>query len=128
MILLDTSAWLALVIKRPRPEPSVTIALEEGHIAVHPWVIGELLLGGLEARRAALLETLPIVPAVEDAEVLAFIRRHRPRGVGWVDVHLLIAALDAGCQLLSRDRALADLANRQGCAARPPDAWNPASG
>jgi predicted nucleic acid-binding protein len=44
---------------------------------------------------------------VNDRQIIA-------RGIGWVDVHLLAAALLAGARLWTRDRALAAVAAELG--------------
>ncbi|MFQ5740708.1 MAG: VapC toxin family PIN domain ribonuclease [Acidobacteriota bacterium] len=68
--------------------------LEENEVLLHPWVLGELALGHLGRRRAAVLvdlERLPVAPLVSDEEVRALVetRRLYGRGIGWVDAHLL---------------------------------------
>ncbi len=62
--------------------------------------------GGLEAARR-----LPAAPVANDTEVLDFIERRSlmGRGIGYVDVHLLAAAMLAGdAKLWTRARRLAE--------------------
>jgi hypothetical protein len=56
-----------------------------------------------------LLEALPIVPVVDQAEVLHFIdvQHLYGRGFGWIDIHLLACARVAGQPLWTLDRRLA---------------------
>ena len=85
---------------------------EHGTVLVHPFVIGELVLGGLSAREEGLFARLPPAAVVPHEEVLAFVRRRRlaRRGIGWVDAHLLASALASGGALWSVDGDLSGAA------------------
>ena len=112
MILVDTSVWVDHLRAR---EPTLISALESGSVSTHPFVIGELACGNLANRAEVLqlLQHLPGAAVATDSEVLAFIdaRRLMGRGVGYVDVHLLAAAVLAGdTRLWTRDKRLAGLA------------------
>ena len=67
---------------------------EEGIVFTHPWILGELTLGGLARREEELFRRLPTVPLVSEDEVLQLIRHRRlaRRGIGWVDANLLASA------------------------------------
>lgn len=104
-VLVDTSGWSAF-LKGTAPE---VLALQrEGMAVAHPLVAAELLLGGAEPDR--LLAGLDWVPEAGAAATMAWVRR-QPRGVlgglGYVDVGLLVSALDAGIDLFTLDRRLA---------------------
>ncbi len=91
--------WVDFFRGSPRAA-RVADLLEENRILMHPWIVGELALGGLGRRRARVLtdlQRLPTTLVISDTEVLDFIesRRLYGRGVGWVDAQLL------GCALLS---------------------------
>jgi len=80
-------------------------------VLAHPFVIGELALGHLQQRQAILdaLHNLPQATVSTDAEVLAFIDRHRLTGldIGYVDVHLLASVqMTPGARLRTRDKRL----------------------
>jgi hypothetical protein len=86
---------------------------------LHPWVLGELVLGGLVPRRKSViadLKRLPLSPLVPDEEVLELIlaRQFSGRGIGWVDVHLLASALVAGSGLWPFDGSLGAVARDLG--------------
>ena len=110
MILVDTSVWVDFFRGRDRAA-ELAKHLESNLVLLHPWVLGELVLGGLGPRRKSViadLKRLPAAPLVPDEEVLELIlaRQLSGRGIGWVDVHLLAAALVAECGLWTFDGAL----------------------
>jgi hypothetical protein len=78
-------------------------------------VLGELACGTLPRRDEVLtlMQTLPrIVPVAHD-EAMALVTECRlwGRGLGWVDVSLLAAALVGGKQLWTLDRRLGKIAH-----------------
>ena len=77
-------------------------------VLVHPFIIGELVLGGLSTPEEELLARLPTADLVPHDEVLDFVRRRRltRHGIGWVDAHLLASALTASAVLWSLDAGL----------------------
>lgn len=112
MILVDTSVWVDHFRKS---DPGLVRWLEAGTVMAHPFVIGELALGGLKRRETILsmLYDLPAAEVASDAEVLQFIDRHRlaGSGVGYIDAHLLAAVrLTGGAALWTRDKRLNELA------------------
>lgn len=84
----------------------------------HDFVYGELLTGDKGGRKALLAEyeRLDQAPVVPHADVVAFVRDRRlhGRGIGWIDVHLLAAAVVARLELLTTDPALATVAKELG--------------
>lgn len=95
--------------------------LETNEILLHPWVLGELILGGLGPQRDTVIadfKRLPPAPRVPDDEVTQMIldRELSGRGIGWVDAHLLASALVAGSKLWTFDRALAAMGEDLGLA------------
>ena len=108
MILVDTSVW---VDHLRHGDPALAAALDANVVAIHPFVIGELACGLLQARRPllGLLRSLARLAAATDEEVLEFIERHRlmGRGLGYIDVHLLATTmLVADVRLWTRDERL----------------------
>jgi len=93
--------------------------LETNEVLLHPWVLGELRLGGLGPRGERVvddLRRLPEAPRVADEEVLELIvaRGLTGRGVGWVDSQLLAAALVAESSIWTFDGHLAKVADELG--------------
>jgi predicted nucleic acid-binding protein len=111
-VLVDTSVWRRYFAGAPAVKGLGDLLDEDGAILVHPFVIGELVLGGLSAREEGLFARLPPAAVVPHEEVLAFVRRRRlaRRGIGWVDAHLLASALASGGALWSVDGGLSEAA------------------
>ncbi len=116
MILVDTSVWIDHLRSG---DPRLADALEQGLVLTHPFIVGELACGNLRSRDTLLplLDSLPPAPRATDEEARALIeaRRLMGRGIGFVDVHLLAAAVlaDQG-RLWTRDRKLASVAHELG--------------
>jgi predicted nucleic acid-binding protein len=114
-VLVDTSVW----INHFRlPNVDLEQLLDEGRVATHPFVIGELACGSLRQRTEVLhlIEALPFVPVATHDEVLAFIERQHlaGSGLGWIDLHLLASARLGRQSLWSADRRLRETATRLG--------------
>jgi predicted nucleic acid-binding protein len=113
MILVDTSVW---VDHLRRGNARLERLLKDALVLVHPFVVGELALGGLKKRSEilGLLEEMPQAEAASHSEVLEFVNRHAlaGSGVGWIDVHLLVSAALSRVSLWTLDRRLANTASR----------------
>jgi len=116
-VIADTSVWVDHFRGAPTRLPAL---LDEGVVQMHPFVAGELALGGIPNRDEVLgwLDALPSANAATDDEVRWLVERHRlwGRGIGWVDAHLLAAALLGSVPLLTHDRTLAVVAADLGVA------------
>ena len=120
MILVDTSVWIDH-LRGGRRSRGLADLLEEDHVLIHPWIIGELALGHLGSRRSAILGDLSALdmPAhVSDEEVMKMIeaRKLSGAGIGWVDAHLLASALVSGAGLWTLDATLEAQARSLGIA------------
>ncbi len=115
MILVDTSVWIDHF---HRGNARLASLLDSGQVWCHDFVVGELACGRLERRTEILsyLKNLPRAATAEHAEVLGLVegRRLSGEGLGWIDVHLLAAALIDRLPLWTRDRALHAAAKRLG--------------
>ena len=115
MILADTSIWVNHFRKT---SGQLTDLLAEDRVLVHPFIIGELAVGGLVNRHEilTLLQALPAAEQVTHPEALAVVRDWTldGRGVGWVDVHLFASALLASAQLWTTDKRLAAVSSEAG--------------
>ena len=118
MILVDTSVWVDHLQHR---NERLVERLGQAQILGHPFVIGELALGGLKQKSRVLmaLQGLPASTMATDAEVLAFIDRQKlsGTGIGYVDTHLLVACrLTPGTLLWTLDKRLNATAHELGLA------------
>ena len=113
--LVDTSVW---VHHFRHGNPRMAQLLTDGEVLGHPFVVGELACGFLTKREdvLSLLSNLPALDVADHADVLRLIDAQRlfGRGLGWIDVHLLTAAVLAGVRIWSLDRALARAARGLG--------------
>jgi len=109
MILVDTSVWVSHL---RHGDPRLVDLLDEGSVLVHPFVIGELACGNLKNRAEilSLLRALPLTAIAEHEEIMLFIETNglMGRGLGYVDVHLLAAAVLSDVRLWTGDRSLLD--------------------
>ena len=116
-MIVDTSVWIDHFRE---PNADLEWLLEEGRVATHPFVIGELACGSLHRRDDVirLIAALPTAVVATDAEALALIERYRLHGsgLGWTDVHLLASARLTRQSLWSADRRLRQAAVRLGLA------------
>jgi len=111
-VLVDTSVWRRYFSGTSSVRGLGDLLDEDGAVLVHPFIIGEMVLGGLSAREEHLFERLPSAGLVPHEEVLEFVRRRRlaRRGIGWVDAHLLASALTSSAVLWSVDADLSAVA------------------
>jgi predicted nucleic acid-binding protein len=114
LVLVDTSVWRRYFGGAASVRRLGDLLDEDGVVLVHPFVIGEMVLGGLSAREEELFQRLPSASMVPHEEVLGFVRQRglMRRGIGWVDAHLLASALTSSALLWTVDadlmRAAAD--------------------
>lgn len=107
-VIIDTGIWIDHLHET---ENGVEQLLTEERALLHPMVYGELACGGIKAR-AHVLRLLSFLDQPEQlfdhAEALNFIE-HRAlfgKGLSYIDIHLLGAALLGSYSLWTRDRAL----------------------
>jgi predicted nucleic acid-binding protein len=120
VILVDTSIWADHF--RSANEV-LTDLLSKQQVMVHPFVIGEIAMGNLRDRANTLeaLSLLPMAVRAEDDEVIALVESEQlyGTGIGLIDAHLLASArLTVGAFLWTKDKRLAQLADRLGVAFR----------
>jgi predicted nucleic acid-binding protein len=114
VILADTSVW---VDHLNRGDRTLERVLRADQVLMHPFVLGEVALGSLRNRSAALeiLHDIPRVVCADDREVLRLIDDWElfGSGIGYTDAHLLAAVLlTPKAQLWTRDRRLRTVARQ----------------
>jgi predicted nucleic acid-binding protein len=123
MTLVDTSVWVEHFRGRARAAPLVALLAIDG-ASTHSFVVGELAIGNTGARwRSVLadLTLLPTLPVVAHEDVLGLVasRHLTGTGIGWVDAHLLAAAMQAGTRMWTFDGKLASVAKSLDVAFEP---------
>lgn len=113
MILVDTNIWIDHI---RHGDAGLVSLLANEQVAVHPYILAELALGSLTPASPILadLGQMPMLVPADHHEVMALIAVHglAGSGIGYVDCHLLCAAVLAGAQVWTRDRRLAAQAHR----------------
>lgn len=109
MTLVDTSVW---VEHFRSGATGLEELLNQGEVLCHPFVIGELACGNLKNRDTilSLLDELPKAIQADEEEVLHCIEQHQlmGKGLGYVDVNLLVSALMTKVPLWTMDKRLND--------------------
>lgn len=115
-VLVDTSVWRRFFSGATGVGALGDLLDEDGALLVHPFVLGELVLGGLSAREESLFARLPQATVLAHEEVLDFVKRRKlaRRGIGWIDAHLLASALASSAALWSADGPLSSAAAELG--------------
>jgi predicted nucleic acid-binding protein len=118
MIVVDSSIWADHI---HHPVAGLSELLGQQRVAMHRFVIGEIMLGNLASRASTswALRQLDPAPGADDAEVLGLIESARlfGTGIGYVDAHLLASTLlIPGGLLWTRDKRLLAAAGRLGIA------------
>jgi predicted nucleic acid-binding protein len=116
VILADTSIWIDHF--RSGNE-QLRKHLNEGSVAIHPFIVGELALGSLRKRdeTLALLDLLPKVRVAQMHEVRYAIeaRTLYSRGIGLIDAHLIASIfINPPTLLWTRDKQLRKVAEDLG--------------
>ena len=115
MILVDTSVWVSHFRDSNKHLEDLLL---EGQVACHPFIIGELACGHIENRKEilTLLKTLSASKEAMHDEVLEFIDKAglARKGIGYIDVHLLVSALISDNHLWANDRKLGNAALKLG--------------
>lgn len=112
MLLADSSVWIRHIRE---PDVSFQRALDDARVYMHPFVIGELMLGGMRKLTLQALDGMEQSVFASTQEVRFTIQEQSlsGAGIGYVDAHLLVSALlTDDCRLLSYDRNLVKAARR----------------
>ena len=115
MVLVDTSVWVSHLREGEAGLKKLLIA---GGVMCHPFIVGELACGNLKNRHEILkyLQSLPMTISAEDGEVLKFIENHQlmGKGLGYIDVHLIAAAVLTDVPLWTFDKTLGKMTKKIG--------------
>ena len=116
MILADTSIWIDHLRSENK---EMRTLLNQGQIAIHPFIVAELALGSLRERTKtlALLDLLPQVRVAQLKEVRLTIetRRLYGLGIGLTDAHLIASVfINPPMLLWTKDKRLRRVAEGLG--------------
>jgi predicted nucleic acid-binding protein len=120
VIIADTTIWIDHLRSR---DPTLERLMEGIEVLMHPFILGELMLGSIADRTDRLREwrDLPKAKVLRHEDVQLLIETHRlySRGIGYTDANLLVTAMSSdGVQLWTRDKRLSRLAVEMDVAAR----------
>ncbi len=115
MILVDTSVWISHLRDG---DVGLEVLLNDGHVACHPFIIGELACGHLKNRDEilSLMQALPMATSADNEEVIEFIKNHQltGKGLGFIDMHLLASAVLSRIRLWTFDKRLHEVSVKMG--------------
>jgi predicted nucleic acid-binding protein len=115
MVLVDTSVWVAHLRSG---NVGLENLLNNGHVVCHLFIIGELACGNLLNRVEilSLLQALPLANQAEHEEVIQFIENYSlmGKGLGYVDMHLLVSAALTKIPIWTLDKKLGEVSSRLG--------------
>lgn len=110
-VLVDTSVWIDFLSDK---EPGLRTLLLENRVTIHPFIIGEITVGQLKNRDMLVLflNALNRVPVSLHEHVVKLMDYHKlyGKGVGWIDLHLLSAAIENRRFLWTKDKRLNKIA------------------
>ena len=110
MVLVDTSVWVAHLREG---DIGLEALLNDGLVICHPFIIGELACGNLKNRAVilSLLQTLPAAAQAEHEDVMLFIEKNHltGKGLGYIDMHLLVSAVLSNIPLWTLDKKLKEI-------------------
>lgn len=118
-VLVDTNVWIRFFRNVEGTHP-LSLLIDEGKVATHSCVIGELCVGNLPERSVMIqyLKSLPQGPEIDIEEALGLIEAKGLFGKGfqWNDVLIFGTALIQKIPLWTEDRRLLELATEHGIA------------
>ncbi|MEM9080699.1 MAG: type II toxin-antitoxin system VapC family toxin [Verrucomicrobiota bacterium] len=118
-VLVDTNVWVGFF---RYGNPLLESLLEDGEVASHPIVIGELAMGNLPKRRKFLSDLMKLErpKTVSWNEIFHMVedRNLWGRGIQWNDAAILASAILSNLPLWTLDKRLAAAAREAGVA------WN----
>lgn len=117
MILVDTNVWVEF-FRGSKSSIALSDSIESGEVYLHPFVLTELILGGLKKDIQARMESFVNVSILSEEQLRKFIAEEKlfGRELGFVDIHLLASARMQSCSLWTFDSYLKKAGNHLGIA------------
>jgi predicted nucleic acid-binding protein len=118
-VLVDTNVWIRFFRNVEGNHP-LSLLIDEGKVATHSCVIGELCVGNLPERNVMIqyLKSLPQGPEIDIEEAIGLIEAKGlfGKGLQWNDILIFGSALIQKIPLWTEDRRLLELATEHGIA------------
>ncbi len=113
MLLVDTNVWIDF-FKGKKECQKLAQLLISNEILIHPFVISELVIGGLKKEIQLKMEKMKQVEVVSEEKIRQFILKENlvGKGLGLVDIHLLASARLTPCQIWTFDSFLKTASNQ----------------
>ena len=110
MIIIDTNVWISF-FKGEKKALLIKDLIIENQSILHPYIYGELLLGRIADKAGYMLQALEMTSVLDKNLVYRFIKENKlhGRGIGWVDVNILMSALSGNHQVYTYDENLRKL-------------------
>jgi len=107
MVLVDTNVWVEF-FRGNKKSLVLSELIESGEIYLHPFVLTELVLGGLKKELQLKMESFVNLPILSENLLRKFIVEEKlfGRGLGFVDIHLLSASRIYQCDIWTFDSYL----------------------
>jgi predicted nucleic acid-binding protein len=119
IVLVDTNVWIRFFRNVEGNHP-LSLLIDEGKVATHSCVIGELCVGNLPERNVMIqyLKSLPLGPEIDIEEAIGLIEAKGlfGKGLQWNDILIFGSALIQKIPLWTEDRRLLELATEHGIA------------
>lgn len=111
MILVDTNVWIEF-FRGTKKSMELSESIEAGEVYLHPYVLTELILGGLKKELQVRMESFVNVSILSENQLRKFITEEKlfGRGLGFVDIHLLAASRINQCNIWTYDSYLKNAA------------------
>jgi hypothetical protein len=116
MIIFDTNVWISF-FKGEKKALWIKDMIIENQSILHPYIYGELLLGGIADKAEIMLQALEMTTLLDQNLIYRFIKKNKlnNKGVGWVDVNILMSALLEKHQVYTYDENLIKLCRDYNC-------------
>ena len=116
MIIIDTNVWISY-FKGEKKAFRIKDIIIDNQTILHPYIYGELLLGGISDKAEFMLQALEMTTILDRNVVYRFIKKNKlqSKGIGWVDVNILMSALSEKHQVYTYDENLLTLCRDYNC-------------
>ncbi len=113
MILVDTNVWIDF-FKGKNDTKKLPELIEQDQVFLHPYVLTELVIGGLKKEIQTKLEKIQTLEIISEDKMRLFVIKENliGKGLGLVDIHLLASARMNNSEIWTFDSVLKKIANQ----------------